>query len=222
MLVIAVTAALLLSANGAQSSNIKILEDEFPAPGNQISLFKKFIVGNFDNQRQVDQEKRTGQIEHPFARHISDIANSKISNIPADFKGFFILEESYYTNLTSGTTTASPFLFYFDESSSGAVQISSYNLPKTMPPSEYRNNNSDLHVDFGKDLTKSSVFKTSVYQYSEADQSFSLDSKTDIAPGVFFVLQETISAKQLSVFEQFSSHGQVMPSYKSAIIYDRT
>jgi hypothetical protein len=185
-----------------------------------LAQFKGYIVGNFNNQKQVDSEKTAGNIEHPYSQHISDIANSKIINIPEDLKGFFVLEESYYTNVTSGVTNGSPFLFYFDASPvNGNVQITSYSLPKTIPATEFRNNNTKLVLDFNKDLSKSSVFKTSTYTF--ADQTFALDSKTDIAPGVFFVLQERISASQLVVLEQFSNHGQVFPSYKTPIIYDR-
>ena len=61
-----------------------------------IKLFEKIIVGTFTNQSQVDQEIEDGSQVHPFAKHVTEVINHRVKNIPDSFSGSFILEESYY------------------------------------------------------------------------------------------------------------------------------
>ena len=39
--------------------------------------------------------KKAGKT-YPYAQHVNTVCNDKIKNLPADFKGMFIVEESYY------------------------------------------------------------------------------------------------------------------------------
>ena len=35
---------------------------------------------------------------YPYAEHVNTICNDKINNLPEDFKGKFVVEESYYVS----------------------------------------------------------------------------------------------------------------------------
>lgn len=61
----------------------------------------------------------------PYAQHVNTVCNDKIKNIPNDFNGIFIVEESYYE--TDGRRHASPHLFLITDSNDG-IMLSSYEI----------------------------------------------------------------------------------------------
>lgn len=63
----------------------------------------------------------------PYAQHVNTVCNDKIKNIPNDFNGIFIVEESYYE--TDGRRQASPHLFLITDSNDG-IMLSSYEIPE--------------------------------------------------------------------------------------------
>ena len=63
----------------------------------------------------------------PYAQHVNIVCNDKIKNIPNDFNGIFIVEESYYE--TDGRRHASPHLFLITDSNDG-IMLSSYEIPE--------------------------------------------------------------------------------------------
>ena len=78
----------------------------------KIEEFVKLMTGHFDNKEQFEAMKEAGKI-YPYAKHVNTICNDKIKNIPVDFKGIFIVEESYYE--TNKNSHASPHLFLITE-----------------------------------------------------------------------------------------------------------
>ena len=52
------------------------------------------MTGHFDNKEQFTEMKEAGKI-FPYAQHVNTVCNDKIKNIPEDFTGIFIVEESY-------------------------------------------------------------------------------------------------------------------------------
>lgn len=68
----------------------------------------------------------TGKI-YPYAKHVNTVCNDKINNIPQDFNGKFVVEESYYE--TNGNCHASPHLFLITENEDG-ILLSSYEIPE--------------------------------------------------------------------------------------------
>lgn len=191
---------------------------------NQLVLFHTFIVGNFDNKKQVEQEiNEYGHQIHPYAQHISDMLNQKIINLPSNITGFFVLEESYYTygyGQNISNTTASPFIFYFDSiGQDGMVEITSYDAVG-IPQTELKNNNTDLEIYYHQLVQNR--FKPSVYQYNKSDNSFYLINSTTIYPnGDLFTLTEIIAQYQLNVLEGFWINGTNVVGYNTSIIYDR-
>ena len=61
----------------------------------KLDNFIGMMTGHFDNKEQFDMMQKTGKI-YPYAEHINTICNDKIKNIPVDFNGKFVVEESYY------------------------------------------------------------------------------------------------------------------------------
>ena len=74
----------------------------------EIKKFVELMTGEFDNKEQFMEMKEAGK-SFPYAQHINTVCNDKIKNIPEDFNGIFVVEESYYE--TDGKRHASPHLF---------------------------------------------------------------------------------------------------------------
>ena len=91
----------------------------------KLDNFIGMMTGHFDNKEQFDTMQKTGKI-YPYAEHINTICNDKIKNIPVDFNGKFVVEESYYE--INGKRHASPHLFLITETEDG-ISLSSYEIP---------------------------------------------------------------------------------------------
>ena len=77
-----------------------------------LDSFMSLLLGRFDNREQFEAKKAAGEV-FPFARHVNTACNDKILDLPADFPGVFMIEESYYE--TDGKKSSSPHLFLFTE-----------------------------------------------------------------------------------------------------------
>jgi hypothetical protein len=64
----------------------------------KLDKFIGMMTGHFDNKEQFDIMQKAGKI-YPYAEHINTICNDKIKNIPKDFNGKFVVEESYYETI---------------------------------------------------------------------------------------------------------------------------
>ena len=78
----------------------------------KLDNFINMMTGHFNNKEQFDNMQREGKT-YPYAEHINTICNEKILNLPKDFNGKFVVEESYYE--TNGKRYASPHLFLITE-----------------------------------------------------------------------------------------------------------
>ena len=92
---------------------------------NKLKDFMNILTGSFNNSEQFDKMK-LDNIDFPYAEHVNTICNDKIINLPEDFKGIFMVEESYYTS--NGNTHASPHLFLFTQEENG-IKLTSYEVP---------------------------------------------------------------------------------------------
>ena len=92
----------------------------------KLDKFIGMMTGHFDNKEQFDMMQKAGKI-YPYAEHINTICNEKILNLPKDFNGKFVVEESYYE--TNGKRHASPHLFLITEKEDGIV-LHSYEIPE--------------------------------------------------------------------------------------------
>ncbi|MEG0129686.1 hypothetical protein [Clostridium sp.] len=185
----------------------------------EFELFKEIIVGHFSNLNQVEQEGASGNIIHPMAKHINGICNHKIYNLPDDFNGIFVIEESYYTYLDKDLSTSMPHLFLFEETESGHVKLTSYDIPDYVNREFFTNDNNDLFIDYNE-LKVSSKFNPMTYEYIE-EKGFYGRSLSNFSPTTTFLLDETLSMDKFEVTEILKKGDRVLIGFDSPIIYNR-
>lgn len=185
----------------------------------EFELFKKMIVGNFDNNEQIEKEKSEGKIVHPLAKHINRICNHKIDNLPDNFKGIFVIEESYYTHIETNKTNILPHLFLFEENEEGKVKLISYEIPGNIIKKDFTNYNENLKIDYN-DLKISNKFNPMVYEYTE-DRGFYGRSLSNFGSDTTFLLDETLSEDKFEVNEILKKGNKVIVGFESPIIYKR-
>ena len=181
-----------------------------------IDLFKQYITGDFNNERQVSEEVASGKQVHPLAIHVNRVADHRILGAP-EMDGFWILEESYYT-YPGQETALKPYLFRFEALGDTAVLLTPYNMPKEIPPADIRNDNPDFRLHFSK-IEPSPSFKPAAY--SLRDGKFHIHAVNELPGGMRFSLIETISASKLEVMELLERDGKRLTPYDTPIVYDR-
>ena len=179
----------------------------------KIEEFVKLITGRFDNKEQFDAMKKAGKT-YPYAQHVNTVCNDKIKNLPADFKGMFIVEESYYEN--EGKRHASPHLFLITEKED-RILLSSYEIPN----GEDKNT---FSYEFMKEveyieLKKSKKFTPALYY--ERNGVWEGGSTSQFSPVMIFKLWEKFSDTCLEVFESMEVNGKRTFGYDVPIIYKR-
>ena len=78
----------------------------------KLTDFIKLMTGHFDNKEQFDKMQAEGKT-YPYAKHINTVCNDKIKNLPENFNGTFVVEESYYE--TDGKSHASHIFSLFQK-----------------------------------------------------------------------------------------------------------
>lgn len=184
-----------------------------------FDIYKQYIQGDLDNREQIADERKAGKQVHPFAKHVNRILDAKITGKPANYQGFYILEESYYVYPDKPQdTVVKPYLFWFTEEN-GAVKLHSLQVPKNIPPKDLRNDNAALTLDYN-DLKLSPSFKPAAYSYDATAQSFSIKAVNEF-PGGSFTLEETIAKDTFTVMELLIRDGKQITPYSMPIIYKR-
>lgn len=179
----------------------------------KIQPFLKLMTGQFDNKEQFDEMQKAG-ITYPYAKHINTICNDKIQNLPKDFRGIFLVEESYYA--TNGKEHASSHLFLFTEEPDG-ILLSSYEIPEGNDKNTFTYA-SMLPVDYSK-LKKSEKFTPALYR--EKDGVWEGGSTSQFTPVMKFKLWERFSDSCLEVSESMEINGKRTFGYDNPILYKR-
>ncbi len=183
----------------------------------KIDIFKSYICGDFDNQEQVAEEVRVGHQIHPLAKHVTRVADAKIQNLPPQYNGVFVLEESYYT-YPDKPTEVKPYLFWFEETALGNVRLHSIALPTDIDKADIRNDNPHLTFDF-KDLKDSSTFTPAEYTHTE--RGFYIKNVIELPNNMSFTLEETIGDGFLEVMESLKKGDVLLTPYSTPIQYKR-
>ena len=181
-----------------------------------LEHFITYLCGRFNNDKQVAKELEQGSIIHPRARHINGICNSKIKNLPEAFKGYFVIEESYYQ--IGERMQVLPHLFLFDLNEARKVRLTSYELPEGISKEDFRNDNHELVMDYRK-LQISEKFNPMIYEYYE--DCFRGSSISDFGNGISFTLQEKATPTVLEVSEVFRRNDKITFGFEEPIIYER-
>ena len=179
----------------------------------KLNEFVKLMTGNFVNKEQFEAMKNAGKA-YPYAQHVNTICNDKIKNLPEDFNGIFVVEESYYEN--DGKRHASPHLFLITESDEGML-LSSYEIPEGEDKSTF-SYASMKTVDYNV-LIKSQKFTPALYK--ERDGVWEGGSISQFTPVMTFKLWEKFSDERLEVSESMEVNGKRTFGFDEPIIYKR-
>lgn len=181
-----------------------------------LERFISNLCGDFNNDKQIEDEMKAGQVSSPKAKHINRVCNDKIENLPDDFKGYFVIEESYYE--VGGRKNILPHLFLFNLNEEGKVVLTSYELPEGVKKEDFRSDNKALKMDYNE-LERSEKFKPMVYE-AKGD-AFEGESVSDFGNGLIFTLKEKTTSRTLEVSEIFERNGKKTFGFDSPIIYDK-
>lgn len=179
----------------------------------KMEEFITIMAGYFNNVQQYEAMKKEEK-EFPYAEHVNTVCNDKIVNLPTDFNGIFIVEESYYTS--GGQKHASPHLFLFTEEGNG-IKLTSYEIPTGYDKKTFSYHNLKS-VDFQK-LKKSEKFVPAIY--TEKNGMWEGGSTSMFSPVLKFTLFERFSDTQLEVSECMEVNGKKTFGYDVPIIYKR-
>lgn len=180
----------------------------------KMDKFLEFMTGHFDNSRQLEEYEKINLEGFPRAEHVNTVCNDKITGLPADFNGVFVLEESYYT--TNGRTNAMPHLFLFTEVPEG-IKLTSYEMPK-----EYSKD--DFTYDNLKEIPYDSLLISEKFTpliYREENGEYRGESVSMFSPVTKFTLSEIIREDQLIVSETFEVNGKRTFGYDYPLVYLR-
>lgn len=176
-----------------------------------LDEFMGLICGKFDNKEQYES---LNDNKFPFARHVNTVLNSKIKNLPSDFKGKFIVEESYYT--IGDRNNQSMHLFLFEEQENG-ILLTSYDIPKGFDKQNFIYDNID-EINFNE-LVLSTKFTPTLF--TNHDGVWKCNSESMFAPTIKFVLKEEFSKDQLVVSESMYNNDKKTFGFDYPIIYKR-
>jgi hypothetical protein len=191
-----------------------------PKIKNQLSdfeLYKTYIQGDLDNIEQINAEVKAGKQIHPYAKHVNRLLDAKIKNLPKDYNGFYILEESYYT-YPNKPMEEKPYLFWFEKTGKREVKLHSLQIPKNIDKKDLKNDNKKLSLNYA-DLKDSPTFKPAIY--TRTANGFYIKAPVDLPNGMKFTLEETIGKESFEVMELLEKGGKSMTPYSTPIIYKR-
>lgn len=179
-----------------------------------LKIFTNILCGEFDNSIQLKSNEKSLPENFPYAKHINTICNNKIQNMPNDFEGIFILEESYYT--INGRTNAMPHLFLFTEDN-GKVTLTSYEMPEGYTKDTFTYKNIE-NIDFNS-LKSSEKFTPAIYEYKNG--VWEGGSVSNFTPVMKFTLFEKFSEEVLEVSEIIEVNGKRTFGYDIPLEYRR-
>ena len=180
----------------------------------KLDNFIHMMTGHFNNKEQFDNMQREGKT-YPYAEHINTICNEKIMNLPKDFNGKFVVEESYYE--TNGKRHASPTSFSLLQRKKMELCyiLMKYQKEKIKSTFSY---DSMKNADY-TELKKSEKFTPALYH--EKDGIWEGGSTSQFSPVMTFKLWEKFSDSCLEVSESMEVNGKKTFGYDEPIIYKR-
>ena len=183
---------------------------------NKLDIFINELCGVFSNENQIKEELALGEQKHPKAKHVNGICNDKIINLPSDFNGYFVIEESYYEQGNHKNILPHLFLFTLDENKN--IVLTSYDIPTDIPKVEFRNDNENLILDYNK-LQVSSKFTPMTYK--DNNGVYEGRSVSNFTTETEFTLEEKIEENKMYVSEVFRKNGKVTFGFIDPIIYEK-
>lgn len=180
----------------------------------QLEQLKEILTGEFDNLEQLQIQKAKGNLDFPKAEHRNHVCNKKIKNLPKEFDGYFLIEESYYT--VKDSKKAMPHLFLLDQDKNG-VRLSSYEIPPEYSKEEFVYEDVK-EMDYAT-LKPSEKFVPIIYH--EKNGVFEGKSSSMFSPKVKFTIEQKLSNEKLLVSEIMEIEGRRVFGYDVPIEYKR-
>lgn len=182
---------------------------------NKLDGFVRLLSGGFDNSEQFERLKAQGVAGFPFAVHKNTVLNDKIRGLPEDFKGLFLLEESYYT--TNEKTHPSPHLFLFTQEGED-MKLTSYDMPEGYDQAGFTY---EKVTELSYEALRASVkFTPAIYKLKAG--VWEGGSVSFFSPAVKFTLFERFTEERLEVSEVMEVNGKKTLGFEEPIIYKRT
>ena len=179
----------------------------------RLTEFMEILTGTFNNAQQYQERKGDGT-NFPYAEHVNTACNAKIKNLPPDFAGEFMIEESYYT--VGENRNPSPHLFLFTEEAEG-IRLTSYEMPPGFDKNTFSYANVE-QLDF-EELKPSAKFVPALY--TEKEGVWEGGSVSMFSPVLKFTLHERFSKEVLEVSESMEVNGKRTFGYDTPILYRR-
>jgi hypothetical protein len=184
--------------------------------GNMMDRFMKMLCGTFDNREQCRREEADGKQIHPKAKHIIGICNEKIVNLPRNFAGYFVIEESYFDLGTHKIDKH--YLFLYEPVSDRQIRLSSYNIPEGLNKDTFTNSNDTISIDYNA-LEISPRFSPLILE--EAEDTFVGENVSEFSQGHLFKFRLEVAEEALYVKEVLEKEGELVAGYYEPIIYKR-
>jgi hypothetical protein len=181
-----------------------------------MTVFIEMLCGTFDNQEQCQEEVDVGNPIHPLARHIIATCNHKMVNLPKDFSGQFVIEESYFDMKTHQIDKH--YLFLYEMISEHQVQLTSYNIPDNLDKETFTNANPQIIIDYDA-LETSPRFSPLILE--SIGDTFVGDNVSKFSEEHIFKFKLEITNDALYVTEALEKEGEIIAGYHSPIVYKR-
>lgn len=182
-----------------------------------IDEFMEMLCGTFDNKEQVRKEAAEGNPIHPMARHIIGACNQKMINLPKDFVGQFVIEESYFDLGTQQIDKH--YLFLYEMTSGNQVCLSSYNIPENLSKETFTNANALITIDYAA-LEISPRFSPLILE--SVGDAFVGENVSKFSEEHIFKFRLEVTKDALYVTEILEKDGACVAGYYEPIIYKRS
>lgn len=183
---------------------------------NDLKDFVELLCGTFDNKKQIEELKNQGVTDFPSARHVNQTLNNRITGIPENFDGYFVLEESYYT--TNDKTNSMSHLFLFTKEGEN-FKLTSYEIPEGFSQGNFIYENIKSSIEYKK-LKVHDKFTPMIYHYQNG--VYHGESVSMFSPVLRFTLIEDLSDEVMSVKETFEVNGKKTFGFDYPIHYIRS
>lgn len=180
---------------------------------NDVKQIVSYLKGNFSNKEQFDHLSDEEKKEFPLAVHRSYVLNEKILNIPTNFKGIYLLEESYYTLDNKERFKSDVFLFELN--SEDNVVLSAINVPRKASNKKY----AEIEPIDYDDVSVSEKFVPIIYKKN--NEKFIGQSESMFTSTNKFILKQEISDENLIIKEEIRKGDKRVFGFDHPIIYKR-
>ena len=180
----------------------------------RLERFMDMLCGTFDNSQQCLLEDAAGKMIHPRARHIIGICNDRISNLPDDFDGCFVIEESYFD--LGDRMIEKHYLFSYIEDGDGKIILKSYDIPEPLKREDLTNVNQNITIDY-MGLRMSPRFEP-LFLEDFGDEFFG-ENVSNFSNDTLFKFSLRVKSNTFQVKELLERNGIKVVGYEEPIIY---